>query len=117
MQQRNVIIVAVLLALLLAGLLWYGLSREADVTTFNTATSTPTNTEVPGENITGVSAPDGQAPVPQNSPAIVAGTDIQPTAGSGTSENILIATIVITLISGAYFVRALRNAPAHRVNN
>jgi len=117
MQQRNVIVTAVLLAIILAGFLWYGLSRETDVTTFNTTTTTPIITSTPDQNVALINTPEVPAITPQNTPVNVAGTPIQPTAGSGTSENIIISTLAITLASAVYFVRALRSTPTHRINN
>jgi hypothetical protein len=100
MEQRNVVITAIVLALILAGILWYTLSQDS-ITEEALATPTPTvlgeqnvgdpNVEQPAQNYDNL--PDT---LPESTPA----SAVQPTATSGPTENI-IALMVLAMLLGA----------------
>lgn len=107
MQQRGVIVTAVILALILAGALWYTLTRDVA----NPLTLTPTPTEVPLEspaptpdNLIAVASPDpGIVPAPT-----VESTSVSATAPTGMAENMIAGIGSVTVIALWQLSKSLR---------
>ena len=109
MQQRGVIVTAVILALILAGALWYTLTRDTSNGAELIATPTPSP----------FIAIENTVPVPEELPPIgetareateESGTAVSPTAASGTREN-MVALLTITTGAGLWsLTRTLRRA-------
>lgn len=106
MQQRGVIITAIILAIILAGALWYTLTRDNTADPELTASPTP-SPAVAFESIT--PAPEAAAPTvtPVNVAVGQSSDSVSPTAASGTQENILTALAVVTLAGAWYLARTI----------
>lgn len=95
MQQRGVITTAVILALILAGALWYTLTRD------NTSQPevTPTPNEVTVASPTPISNVPASVATPEFIPAVATPSEpVTTSAPTGPTENIVVGLGAITLM-------------------
>ncbi|MEX1997504.1 MAG: hypothetical protein WEA04_02390 [Candidatus Andersenbacteria bacterium] len=112
MQPSGVIITAIVLALVLAGALWYSLTREEGAELVASPTPTPL------EELAPLLPPEEQRPAAEpdldSTTTLPVATSTQvavpPTAQSGTGETTLLLAAVALLGGGWHLLKRLRRA-------
>lgn len=98
MQQRGVITTAVILALILAGTLWYTLTRdngsepEVTPTPSEVTIVSPTPTPIGNSATTNTTSPEVLPPITYESTPVVA------SAPTGSTENIVAGLVSLTVV-------------------
>lgn len=107
MQQRGVIVTAVVLALILAGALWYTLTRDNSAIEPTTPTPTPVTIEESPEPVTITETPTPIVPITTPIPTPETNA-VAPTAPSGTTTNV-VAIALLMMATGLWQgIRAAR---------
>ncbi len=107
MQQRGVIVTAVVLALILASALWYTLTRDNSAIEPTTPSPTPVAIESPGP-VAVIETPTPVASMPTPIPTAETNA-VAPTAPSGTTTNVVTVALLMMAAGLWQGIRAARS--------